>query len=148
MDVGSASHISLSRITAASSTRSLHGIQPLDLGVESKGHRTVSRRWLLRAREETLNPIEDPDPNKQFSKIEQDSLFQDGKLHPSITVIGRHPARRLPFLQSSLSVIHKVTTSPFRVKWSFSMPSSYRTKNLAQARKIKSFYRDCRFLSP
>ena len=30
----------------------------------------------------------DPDPNKQFSKIEQDSLFQDGKLHPSITVIG------------------------------------------------------------
>jgi hypothetical protein len=31
----------------------------------------------------------DPDPNKQFSKIEQDSLFQDGKLHPSITVIGK-----------------------------------------------------------
>ncbi|CAF0864822.1 unnamed protein product [Rotaria sordida] len=32
----------------------------------------------------------DPDPNKQFSKIEQDSLFQDGKLHPSITVIGNN----------------------------------------------------------
>ncbi|CAF0795913.1 unnamed protein product [Didymodactylos carnosus] len=32
----------------------------------------------------------DPDPNKQFSKIEQDSLFHDGKLHPSITVIGNN----------------------------------------------------------
>ncbi len=31
----------------------------------------------------------DPDPNRQFSKIEKDSLFQDGKLHPSITVIGK-----------------------------------------------------------
>ncbi|CAF0998954.1 unnamed protein product [Didymodactylos carnosus] len=32
----------------------------------------------------------DPDPNKQFSKIEQDSLFHDGKLQPSITVIGNN----------------------------------------------------------
>ncbi|UJR26614.1 hypothetical protein I4U23_007933 [Adineta vaga] len=32
----------------------------------------------------------DPDPNRQFSKIEKDSLFQDGKLHPSITVIGNN----------------------------------------------------------
>ncbi|CAF0765326.1 unnamed protein product [Adineta ricciae] len=32
----------------------------------------------------------DPDPNRQFSKIEKDSLFHDGKLHPSITVIGNN----------------------------------------------------------
>ena len=46
-------------------------------------------------------PIEDPDPNKQFSKIEQDSLFQDGKLHPSITVIGKNH-----LFSSELSICH------------------------------------------
>jgi len=40
----------------------------------------------------------DPDPNKQFSKIEQDSLFQDGKLHPSITVIGKKKKKKQNFI--------------------------------------------------
>jgi len=44
----------------------------------------------------------DPDPNKQFSKIEQDSLFQDGKLHPSITVIGKKKTKVFFFFLNSI----------------------------------------------
>ena len=68
--------------------RLLHGIQPLVHGVVLRAPQMVSEV----SREKTRKRngfIADPDPNRQFSKIEKDSLFHDGKLHPSITVIGK-----------------------------------------------------------
>lgn len=72
----------------------LHGVQRLDHGVEWKEHQMVSIKSERKKRSNQISTyIIDPDPNKQFSKIEQDSLFHDGKLHPSITVIGNERNR-------------------------------------------------------
>jgi hypothetical protein len=87
----------------------------------------------------------DPDPNRQFSKIEKDSLFQDGKLHPSITVIGKRKETKgkVYFLKG---FIFKVIMYQFQVKLLFLILLYYHIKNLDQARRTRLFYKTFVFL--